>query len=463
MIFDERLSRERSQILIRTVNAIRRFAIVELLKGNATEDMVLTRMKSKKYQLVLAPWYRYFMWNRVEGFLGAARSQGPTFCGYFADSLTSFELEEMECLGFQRSILLDLFHLKQNEAASLVKSLLFENSRSGIKTLLTPGTPIYYESWFSNQGLGTRLDQIAKLPSLDQMEWAKRKTAIRICIEAFWTLIYEEGPGKSDLANAMTEKRPKAYFQIAFDERCLLLRLCTLMPSWSHRDALLQFKSNSKNPTSAAQLMLRYADAVRVHPISDTGEIEITLFLFSSQPAELFPLDVHTVWVEPLNSTLIEEKPYMATSPNEPTLTPLPETGSHQASLTQRDETSKTRDRMLYEAALKIKDLRQSLSEKEETLKELRSGGVGPGTHHRLSPPDAEALLDTLTERFKESRESIASLEHAMNEALTKGATPLAIERLRARIVNQHEREGRWIKQIHKILTNFKQTENKAA
>ena len=114
-------------------------------------------------------------------------------------------------------------------------------------------------------------------------KWAKRSGSMRICLNALWSLIYEEGPGKAEVTAAPTSS-PKAYFQVACDREMAVLRLCFQMPSWTPRTALANFWPGALSPTSPAQLLLRYADFVRVHTYSNTPEVEIVAGLLSALP-----------------------------------------------------------------------------------------------------------------------------------------------------------------------------------
>jgi hypothetical protein len=64
-IADERLSREKGQLVMRIINAMRPYANIELISGQITEKDLIEKLGQKEYQLVLAPWYRYMAWSRL--------------------------------------------------------------------------------------------------------------------------------------------------------------------------------------------------------------------------------------------------------------------------------------------------------------------------------------------------------------------------------------------------------------
>src|SRR3954469_16598766 len=120
-VVDERLSRQRGAILTRVVNSLRTFAKIELIGGRISEDELVQRLEAQPFDLVLAPWYRYLSWSKVEGFFGLTRSSGPTFAGYFCESILPYELGEQA--EHFRAILLDFCNLDTHAIKLLVRSL----------------------------------------------------------------------------------------------------------------------------------------------------------------------------------------------------------------------------------------------------------------------------------------------------------------------------------------------------
>lgn len=450
VVADERLSREKQAILARTLNALRTVADLKLIggaNGAPSEDELLKHLEQKPYQLVLAPWYRYLAWTRVEAFYGLTRTNGPTFAGYFCEPIQPYELgEEADHL---RAILLDLGSLQPHESILLIKSLADDKKRSGLLPLLEADTQIYCENWYSGQGLGLRMDAVMGLPEIANTDWSKRGNAIRCCLTALWSLIYEEGPGKSEFHQAITANSPKAYFQVGSDRRSLVMRLCYSMSSWSHKDALRAFWPRGNQPSSPYQLLLRHADFVRVHRIAENTDLEITAGLVTSAPAERDGEHVRSLWIEPLTAHAVSEVPFEAPSPSSSHLKLLP-TVSLADSRLRSESAAQARERFIVDAAVKIRDLKKLLTERDELIRELRSGGIG--TAAPLPPPDMEALLEAFQERFFDARYQIRQFELQIAEMEKKGATAEEIEGLRARMRQLAEKEKEWLRTLAATL-----------
>ncbi len=469
-VVDERLSRERAAIVGRVIQALKRFAQIDLINGSATEDALLTKLGARTYDLVMAPWYRYLKWSKVEAFYGLTRTSGPTFAGYYCEQLLPYELGEQA--EHYRAILIDFAALPVHEAALLIRSLIKDSNRTGLRPLLDPQALIYCENWYSGQGLGNRMDQVLALPEIHKTEWMARATSIRIALSALWSLVYEEGPGKSEFAQTITGSSPKAYFQVGTDRNLLALRLCYTMSSWSPKDVLSRFWPNQKSPTAAAQLLLRFCDFTRAHFISETNDVEIVAGFFASAPAEKAPNETHTLWVEPIAPNLISEVPYEVPGPTYPYLRHLggapkkPNTDAlarQVASEVDEDEESlpigdphNPRDRFLIQAAKKIRDLKAMVHEREQTIRELRSGGVG--TSRPLPPPDAEALLEAFQGKYFEARYQIRQFELKIVEMEKKGASAAEVEALKRKMAELAAREREWIKSLATTLEAFRES-----
>jgi hypothetical protein len=447
-VIDERVSRERGALLTRIINSLRSVAQVELLGSGITEEELLKKLEVQSYQLVLVPWYRYMAWSRVEAFYGLTRTSGPTFAGYFCEPLLPYELGEQA--DHLRAILLDYSNLNTREAVLVTKSLLKDTRRTGIRPLLEPSTSIYCENWYGNQGLGLRIESILSLPEIaNTIEWSRRANCIRLCFMALWSLVYDSGPGKSELNQATAGSPPKAYFQIGVDSHALVIRLCYSMPGWTPKDALSEFWPNAKDATRGSQLLLKYADLVRVHSITGTLDVEVTATLFSSAPSERENQQVHTLWVEPIAVSLVSEVPFEAPNPNSPQLKPLPGVSLNElkprVSPEESDQAIRAKERFIFEAATKIKALKDQISEKDEMIRELKIGGIG--TSAPLPPADAENLLEAFQERYFEARLQIRQFEIQLNET-SSFAQKHELEALRTRMNNLIVREQGWIKKL---------------
>ncbi|HUP57864.1 MAG TPA: hypothetical protein VM598_10460, partial [Bdellovibrionota bacterium] len=334
------------------------------------------------------------------------------------------------------------------------RSLMADSTRSGLQPLLAPKTPIYCESWHHGQGLGRLIDSVASLPELSQPAWAARSAAVRIAISALWSLIYEEGPGKSDSQLTQAAKAARAYLQIGIDQQLLALRLCYAMPNWTPRDALTTFWPNVRLGTAPAQLLLRHCDFLRVHHIPEPSDIEITLGFFAGSPvAENFHGQVHTLWVEPLSASTVTEMPFETPNQAEknPLLKPLPQAAGAppSAAAAQASEIARgdsKAQRFILEAAAKIRELKTVIAEKDEQIRELRSGGIG--TARPLPPPDVESLIEALQERYLDLGFRIQQLADQVEQMERDGAQLPEIEALRQKMNALAVKQKTWVKKI---------------
>jgi len=499
---DERLSRERGAILTRIINSLRQFAKVELLGGSITEDQLLKKMETTNYDLVLLPWYRYLSWSRAEAFWGLTRTSGPTLAGYFCEQLLPYEIgEHAEHL---RGIFLDFANLQTAEVHTIFKSLYKDVHRSGIKPLIDPDAKIYVEHWYGSQGLGTRTDSVMALSEFQDPSWAKRSSSMRICLSALWSLIYEEGPGKTELNQLTTANVPKAYFQIAADREVAVFRLGYSLPNSSSKDAIAVFWPNPKLPAAPAQLLLKYADFVRVHSVAGTNDIEVVVGFFPSAVAEQAHGQVHTLWVEPIAANLFTEPFFEAPGPNAPRLRPLPHGGAHvkdprenniravnstgsvanqNSGLTQRPPAANQNSGPILRPSTgaanqnsgliprpvtttvaasaneeqpmaKIIELQSIIQKREATIQELKSGGVS--TAQPLAPPDPESLLEAFQERYFDAKYQIRQLELEIVALEKRNATPEEINNLKQKMAALANREASWIKKLATTIETFR-------
>jgi hypothetical protein len=453
-VIDERLSREKAAILTRVVNQVRQWAEVDVIGGAIEEDALLRKLEAKTYDLVLAPWYRYLAWSHIEAFYGLTRTSGPTFAGYFCDTVLPYEIGEQA--DHLRAILLDFNNLSTSEASLILRCLIKDHTRSGILPLFEPGTFVFYENWFGGQGLGLRIDSILGIPGIANSEWIKRSRALRVCFMSLWSLIYDEGPGKGEFTQAITSSTPKAAFQIAVDNHCLVMRLCYSMPSWTPRDALRIFWPVSNAPTSAGQLLTKYADFVRVHTIPEASDVEITVGFFESGASEKAFDQVHTLWIEPIAATLVSEIPFETHSPDATHLKPLPTAALQPKKAGEpawNKGAEKAKDRFIFEAANKIRELKKELDDKNEALKELRRGGVG--TAKTMAPLDAESLLEMFQEKYFESRLQIRKFQLEIADLEEKDNLHEyedQIAALKHKMESLEKREKLWLKKIAETL-----------
>ncbi len=463
LITDERLSNEKAAILIRCLSRVRQNFTIETIQGHEiTEEQLVQKLKQAKVQLILLPLHRYQTWNRIDGLLGTRRTSGPTVAGYFCEAVPFFALTDPT--NQQRKIIFDFLNLTAEEILILVRSLLQESERSGIKPLLPPNTPIYCENWYGCQGQGNRTDYVLNIPEIIKSDWIKRSSSIRIILSALWGLVYEEGPGKVGYGQTSGSTITKAYLQLAASKQCLIFKLFYYtIPHQTPRDAIKQFWPDKTKPARPGQLLLKYADFLRVHTIHETSDIEIVVGLFPSAPAEVAPDQIHTLWIEPLSARLVSEPPYEAPGPHAPHLRALPVVSLESPKPRIVDKLKSgpdpANDRIVHEATSKIRELKAVIREREATIQELRSGGVGSSPP--LPPPDAEGLLEAFQLKYFEARFQIRQFEIQIHEIQKKGANSEQVKELRLKMEALANREKAWIKEIMKTLENYHQSNQK--
>jgi hypothetical protein len=451
-VVDDRLSRQRGAILTRVINSLRQCAKIDLIPGKIAEADLIKRLENHQYDLVLAPWYRYLAWSKVEGFYGLTRTSGPTFAGYFGEGILPHELGDQA--DHQRAILLDFCNLDVVSIRLLVKSLLVDTKRSGVLPLLASGTPVYCESWHHGQGLGHVIDAVTALPEITQSAWSNRISGLRVCLGALWSLIFEEGPGKGDGQLTQGNGAARAYFQIGVDVNTIAIRLCYARPNISPREAITNFWPDTRPGAVPAQLLVRYADFVRVHHVPEPSDIEVTIGFFANSPcAEAYHGQVHTIWIEPVSASTVTEMPFETdkSDPDSP-LKPLPVSlaGNAPAEPKQSGSSALTgsakAQRFILEAAAKIRELKSALTERDDMIRELRSGGVG--TARALPPPDVESLIEAFQERLLGAGFQIEQLEEQVAALERNGGTAREIEGLRQKMAVLAQKQQAWLRQI---------------
>jgi hypothetical protein len=457
---DDRLSREKKQMLNRILNAIRQGAAVETFDASISENELLKKMEETEYRLVLVPWYKYLIWSRIEAFYGLTRTSGPTLAGYFADPILPIEPNEPH--SYLRAILLDFLNLSASEIITVIATLVQENLRAGIRPWLGKEGVVYYENWHAGHRLGGTLDTVLALPEITAFQdWQKRLSTLRVTLGALWSLIFEEGPGKGEWVQALASKTPKAYFQIGISSKCLALRLCYPAKIYTPKNALTSFWPSRWQPTSAAQLLIKYADFLRIHRVVDTRELEVTALFFPSAPSECAPQSLHTLWIEPITNNLIQEPFYETQSQEKPWLKALPNNPTKTLKLSQdRSSHLLAKERFIRGAFLKIRDLKQQLSDKESRIVELCAGGVGSAPPPPL--PDADALLDAFQNRCFEMDHEIENFRSEIERLKLKGALKHETEWMRKKIENLEQKKQEWIQKCVHIIKKIGPTRGAA-
>ena len=475
-LMDDRLSREKISILRRVTALLREIYAIEVLSDPISEtDLVKKLETTRPYDLVLAPWHRYSIWNRVETFFGASRLSGATFAGYFAENLKYTELGARSDQA--RSIILDFANTTPPEIAVMIRSLVEDTSRMGLKPILEKDTPVYCDTWASPVEFGRKLDALFNVPELYAGDWGKRATALRILFQAFWGISFGETIAHQDRIAAEKSARPaKSYFQIGIDSGIFAMRLVCPNIRKTPRELLQAFWPNPADAFSAPQLILKYSDWVRVHAFAESSEMEITVALLKSAPSEAAHGSFQSLWIEPISAKILNELPFEMPNARSPHLRDIPSAASPpapasptpslplappppQASAKATPPPDPT-NRLVLQAANKIKELTQLLVSRDELIQELRSGGVG--TAEPLPPPDAEALIEAFQQKYFETRYQIRQFEVQVAALEKKSDNLKEIEILRLKIAQLHAQETAWIKKLATTIEMYREAKKKA-
>ena len=457
-LIDDKLPKEATVALTRSLNYLKsKFSITPLKASDYKEDAVLFRLKAEPADLILVPLKEYLLWERVENALGSNRTKGPIFAGYFCEN-TDIKILDTQKSNHRR-VVLDFKHLLPAEILIILRSMLTETSRSGIRPFLKPETPIYCENWYPDQGLGTRLDNILKLPELSKAHWQSRASSLRILLSGLWGLIYEDGPGKSHEGQGVGSS-PIAYFQIAADEQCIAMRLMYEAGSkGSAQETLKLFTPGSVNGTRGRQLSGHYSDFMRVHNVVELGIVEVSLFLFPSASVEKDADHLHSHWIDPINDQLITERPYIGPSPLEPRLRALPSVEVNMPRLKAMEtlsnfRTEKTTKRLLTEATQQINALKAKIKEQGDKITELRSGGIGVASPPSM--PEPEDLLEAFQERYFDARFQIRQFELQIEKLEKEGGKAYDVEVLKFKMEALANREKAWIRKLMTTLETYR-------
>ncbi len=463
-VIDEKISRssERKQSLTHILSVLREKAEIQLLHSPSVkegQDLLLKKLEEQEYQLALAPVDSYLAWTKIENLFGKLKTAGPVFSGYTMDTLPARTIQNAN--DRYRLGLLDLANLAPAESAKLIFSLCSDATRIGVESFLDPNALVYVEMWQNDSLLGSRLEAVLSLPEIQQFGWNKRANAIRICLSGLHSLVNEEGKGQSELAKALGSKNGRAYFQIGADKQCMIFRVYTRSPFGSPKEVLGAFLPNPEKPVSGPQLLLRYADFVRIHPVAETADLEITVGLWASAPSEKTSNEIHTLWFDPVTqNVMMNEAPYLMPGAEFPFLRALPNgpvakpVAEPKMSISAPSEAEKAKDRQLLEAKAKILDLKHEISERDSIIRELKSGGVG--TAPPLPPPDTESLLDAFKEHYQIAKDQIAALRQQIQQAEQGGASPKSLEHLKQQIILLTNQEKNWIRKLSSTFEAFR-------
>lgn len=445
-VTDPCLSREKTQIALRALNSLRNFAEIRYYPGTLSEEDLVQRVQRETLDLLMVPWHAYLHYQKIEAQFGLTRTHGPTMVGYFAEDVSPVELQEED--HHFRAILIDLNRLATAEASNILRSLLRDSTRWGLRPLLQPSTPLHFESWSAQVGMGFRIDTVLGLNEITNSHWAKRANSVRVLISALWSVIFDNGPGKADRQRSGADRTSRAYFEVGVDPHCLAFRLCYSEPGWRVKDVLHQFWPGALTPSAAGQIIFQYSDLLRVHVDPDSSEIEIVAALFPSGPSERATDLMRTLWIEPLsNMTRLER------------FTESPETQEHY------HKPLVTHHALIGNAAEKIDDLRKQVESKDEEIAELRTKGAAKENVF-IYPAglDGEQLIDIVNRRLVENKAKIKSLQSQF-QALRQDRDEELKEagRLMKEIRELQSSQKAWIARLTEIVDAYHQKLAEAA
>jgi hypothetical protein len=366
---DPSLGRERQASLHKTWALLRTLGPLTILPGKTTEAQLLEHLNMHPAQLVLLPWLQYLTWNRAEGFYGLTRTSGPTMAGYFGSPIDRHEIGAPN--HFHRLLLLDFASTHQLERWRLVRALLEDKLRSGIRPLLDPKAVVYFEDWLGSHPPGSTIDSLITLSALRTEPWKSRLPAIQLLALSLWNLAFEQGRAlaRGDWLTQIHAGKVRAYFEIAMDSDVLAMRLCFQQNPNTSKRILSDFwpEPSEESPSDFRQVLLQHADFLRIHPIADMTEVEIVAGLLKSAPAQKRPGELRNLWIEPLAMHLVSEIPSRRTKYRklEQPLPPMQTVGV--------DERAAAGERALR----RILWLEHELTERDARIDELISGGIG--------------------------------------------------------------------------------------
>src|SRR5690606_9988453 len=120
-----------------------------------------------------------------------------------------------------------------------------------------------------------------------------------------------------------------------------------------------------------------------------------------------------SIWIDPISPRLVTEIPFAANDADNPLMSPLPQAPDSAGE-------KESQDRALFTAAKKIAELKKAVQERDETILELKAGGVG--TAPPVPIPQPEDLLEAFQERYLDARFQIRQLELEILSAEQRGA-----------------------------------------
>jgi hypothetical protein len=452
---DERLSRERSQIVNRTLLRLKSLAPLEILsQKQINEDQLLERIKALHPALVLLPWKLALEWTRADAFYGSKRLRGPVVAGYIGEPLVPEQIDLP--VNRSRFSLIDFHRLSPEESIPLLLTLADDSRRGGISALhavqlvQAPLPPLWDLPWKAGESAGNTLDRILNHPELPVSGWAGRIPQLRRCVLALWTLIHEEGPGAGKLAQAQATAAHTgvAAFQMSFSPSLLTLRLNWELPAWSQRDVLESWWRRPDDLAPDTQAVIQTnCDFLRIQHHEDGARIELVAGFLPSMPSIMNPREVRTLLIEPLEHRFAAEGRGCA-EPGAPRPFPEMQTSNDKNRSTPSASVQATPDR-------RIQDLEKKIAEQARAIERMREGGVGENTEPALRAPDIESLIGAVRDRLEDSVLQIREITRAIREAPYRKLKPEEVMKLRTRLRSVDLRHKTWVSELGAILGKF--------
>lgn len=376
-ILDEKLDAEATKSALKMMAALKPIADITTFDGTLSQESIVEALEKTKFQLVMLPWYKYLAWKKVEAFFGLTRTSGPTVAAYTAETLDPKNFPDIP--DYPRFYLFDLVRFSPNENLKLITPLLSNETRTGIQPLLKPNSTIHFFNWDGRERTSLMLEGWFELPEFSGI-YKDRKHAISSAFEGAKDLLF----GSSISTSGM----PCVHF--GMDAETITVRIGVRLATAPNNQMIQTFWSKSKLPLSPLCTLSRYTDFFRAQWSSTPHQLDLTLVWTNSKPSERnTSCQMRATWLEPVSADLSREEPLFIAKP-EGVYKALPEIILMMMAGEDTNASSNPS---------KVQALQKQLLEKEQLIKDLKSGGAS--VPMKSSLPDEEALIEALKQRLK--------------------------------------------------------------
>lgn len=375
-VMDERLDADATKTVSKLHVSLKQTCDVQTIPGTLSQESVVELMEKTKFQLVVLPWYKYLAWKKVEAFYGLTRTSGPTVAAYCVEAIDPKNIPDLP--DYPRFYLFDLMKYTVSENTKLIQALIEPKTRAGIKPFLRSTTPIYFYQWDGKEHTSLMLEGWFELPEFVG-PWKDRRHAIATAIGGVRDFVFSTEVSKSG--------NPFVHF--ACEPELAIVRIGTLLATAPNNQTIHSFWLKTKSQLAHMSTASRYSDFMRVQWSSSPHQIEITLFFFQSKPSERAQSPhVKATWLEPVSHDLFAQESLLI-SKSEGVYKALPEI----TFLNMGDA------RTAGVGENKIQTLQKQLLERDQLIRDLKSGGVSQPMKSGL--PDLEDLAEAVKERLK--------------------------------------------------------------